>query len=331
MLFDQLKRREFITLLGGAVTWPLAARAQQAAIPVIGFISGRSPTDSEALATAFRRGLTETGFIEGRNVAIEYRWAEYHNERLPAMVADLVRLKVAVIAAIGGTPTVMAAKAATATIPIVFAMGSDPVTSGVVTSLNQPGGNVTGVTFFTVPLGSKRLEFLRDFVPKATTVAVLANPESAVSRTDGANVSAAAQSVGLQAHLINASTEGQIEAAFKVTLERRIDALLVTADIFFLGQRQQLVALASRHAIPVVYALREFVVAGGLMSYGASETDAFRSAGAYVAKVLNGAKPGDLPVMLPTKFELAINLKTAKALGLTVPLIMQMTADEVIE
>ena len=326
-----MRRRNFIALLAGAGAWPLAARTQQPAVPVIGYLNAGSPRPFAPQVAVFRQGLAEAGYVEGRNVAIEYRWAEYHNERLPAMVADLVRLKVAVIAAIGGTPTVMAAKAATATIPIVFAMGSDPVTSGVVTSLNQPGGNVTGVTFFTVPLGSKRLEFLRDFVPKATTVAVLANPESAVSRTDGANVSAAAQSVGLQAHLINASTEGQIEAAFKVTLERRIDALLVTADIFFLGQRQQLVALASRHAIPVVYALREFVVAGGLMSYGASETDAFRSAGAYVAKVLNGAKPGDLPVMLPTKFELAINLKTAKALGLTVPLIMQMTADEVIE
>jgi ABC-type uncharacterized transport system substrate-binding protein len=329
---SDMKRCDFITLLGGAAAaWPLAARAQQPAIPVIGFISGRSPSDSEALATAFRRGLTETGFIEGRNVAIEYRWAEYHNERLPAMVADLVRLKVAVIASIGGTPTVMAAKAATATIPIVFAMGSDPVTSGVVTSLNQPGGNVTGVTFFTVPLGSKRLELLHDFVPKATTIAVLVNPETAVSRTDGANVLAAAQSAGLQAHLINVRTEGQIEDAFKVTVERRIDALLVTTDAFFISQRQKLVALAARHAIPVVYWAREFVVAGGLMSYGASETDAFRSAGVYVAKVLNGARPGDLPVMLPTKFDLAINLKTAKALGLTVPLIMQMTADEVIE
>jgi putative ABC transport system substrate-binding protein len=327
-----IKRRQFITLLGGAAAaWPLAARAQQAAIPVIGFISGRSPTDSEALATAFRRGLADTGYVEDRNVAIEYRWAEYRNERLPAMVADLVRLKVAVIAAISGTPTVLAAKAATTTIPIVFAIGSDPVTSGVVTSLNQPGGNLTGVTFFTVPLGSKRLELLRDFVPKATTVAVLVNPESAVSRTDGANVQAAAQSVGLQAHLINASTEGQVEDAFKVIVERRIDALLVTADLFFISRRQQLVALAARDAIPVVYPVREFVVAGGLMSYGASETDAFRSAGIYVGKVLSGARPGDLPVTLPTKFELVINLKTAKALGLTVPMITQMTADEVIE
>jgi putative ABC transport system substrate-binding protein len=327
-----MRRRAFITLLGGAAAaWPLAARAQQAAIPVIGFISGRSPTDSEALATAFRRGLADSGYVEDRNVAIEYRWAEYRNERLPAMVADLVRLKVAVIAAISGTPTVLAAKAATTTIPIVFAIGSDPVTSGVVTSLNQPGGNVTGVTFFTVPLGSKRLELLRDFVPKATTVAVLVNPESAVSRTDGANVQAAAQSVGLQAHLINASTEGQVEDAFKVIVERRIDALLVTADLFFISRRQQLVALAARDAIPVVYYAREFVVAGGLMSYGASETDAFRSAGIYVGKVLSGARPGDLPVTLPTKFELVINLKTAKALGLTVPMITQMTADEVIE
>jgi putative ABC transport system substrate-binding protein len=326
-----IRRREFIGALGSAaVAWPLTARAQQAGLPVIGFISGRSPTDSE-VATAFRRGLADSGYVEGRNVTIEYRWAEYRNERLPAMLADLVRLKVAVIAAIGGTPMVLAAKAVTATIPIVFAIGSDPVTSGAVTSLNHPGGNVTGVSFFTVPLGSKRLELLRDLVPKATTIAVLVNPETAVSRTDGANVQAAAQSVGLQAHLINASTEGQVEDAFKVAVERRIDALLVTADLFFVSRRQQLVALAASHAIPVVYFIREFVVAGGLMSYGASETDAFRSAGVYVAKVLNGARPGDLPVTLPTKFELVINLKTAKALGLTVPMIMQMTADEVIE
>jgi putative tryptophan/tyrosine transport system substrate-binding protein len=327
-----MKRREFITLLGGvAAAWPLAARAQQPAIPVIGFISGRSPSDSEALVTAFRRGLTETGFIEGQNVAIEYRWAEYHNERLPAMVADLARLKVAVIAAIGGTPTVLAAKSATTTTPIVFAMGSDPVTSGVVASLNQPGGNVTGVTFFTVPLGTKRLELLRDFVPKATTVAVLMNPETGVSRTDGANVLAAAHSVGLQTLVLNVSTEGHVENAFTVIVERRIDAVLITTDAFFISQRDKLVALAALHAIPVIYFGREFVAAGGLISYGARETDAFRLAGVYVGKVLNGARPGDLPVMLPTKFELAINLKTAKALGLTVPMIMQMTADEVIE
>jgi putative ABC transport system substrate-binding protein len=327
-----MKRREFITLLGGAaVGWPLAAHAQQTAMPVIGFISGRSSGDSEALATAFRQGLTESGFIEGQNVVIEYRWAEYHNERLPAMVADLVRLKVAVIAAISGTPTVMAAKEATATIPIVFAMGSDPVTSGVVTSLNQPGGNVTGVTFFTAPLGPKRLELLRDLVPKAANIAVLVNPEATVSTADGANVRAAAHSVGLQTYLLNASAEAQVEDAFKVAAERRIDALFVTADLFFISQRQKLVALAARHAIPVIYYDREFVMAGGLMSYGTSRTDASRSAGVYVGKVLKGARPGDLPVMLPTRFELVINLKTARALGLTVPMIMQMTADEVIE
>jgi putative tryptophan/tyrosine transport system substrate-binding protein len=325
-------RREFITLLGGAAAaWPLAASAQQPAIPVIGFISGRSPSDSEALATAFRRGLSESGFIEGRNVAIEYRWAEYQNERLPAMVADLVGLKVAVIAAIGGTPTVLAAKAATATTPIVFAMGSDPVTSGVVTSLNQPGGNVTGITFFTGPLGPKRLELLRDLVPKATMIALLVNPQAAVSMSDGANVRAAAHSVGLQTHVLDVTAEGHVEAAFTVIVERRIDAALITADPFFVSQRDKLVALAARHTVPVIYFGREFVAAGGLISYGASETNAFRLAGVYVAKVLNGARPGDLPVMLPTKFELAINLKTAKALGLTVPLIMQMTADEVIE
>jgi putative ABC transport system substrate-binding protein len=331
MHFRQWKRRQFITLLGGAAAWPMAARAQQAAVPVIGFISGRAASDSETLTTAFRRGLTETGFIEGRNGAIEYRWAEYHDERLPAMVADLLRLKVAVIAAISGTPTVMAAKAATATTPIVFAIGSDPVTSGVVTSLNQPGGNVTGVTFFTTELGSKRLELLRDFVPKATTIAVLVNPGGAVSIADGANVQAAANSVGLLTYLLNASTVDQLEDAFKFTTERRIETLLVTADLFFISQRHKLAALAARHAIPVIYFDREFVVAGGLMSYGSNRNESFRQAGVYVGKVLKGERPGDLPVMLPTTFELVINLKTATALGLTVPLIMQMTADEVIE
>jgi putative ABC transport system substrate-binding protein len=325
-------RREFITLVGGAAAaWPLAARAQQPSMPVVGFISGRSPRDSESLAAAFRRGLTESGYIEGQNVAIEYRWAEYHNERLPAMAADLVHLKVGVIAAIGGTPTVLAAKAATTTTPIVFAMGSDPVTSGVVTSLNQPGGNVTGVTFFTGPLGPKRLELLRDLVPKATTIALLVNPQAAVSTADGANVQAAAHSVGLQTLVLNSSAEGHVEDAFTVIVERRIDAVLITADPFFISQRDKLVALAARHAIPVIYFGREFVAAGGLISYGASETDAFRSAGVYVGRVFKGARPGDLPVMLPTKFDLVINLKTAKALGLTVPLIMQMTADEMIE
>ena len=327
-----MKRRAFITLLGGATAaWPLTARAQQPAMPLVGFISGRSPRDSESLAAAFHRGLTESGFIEGQNVAIEYRWAEYQNERLPAMVADLVGRKVAVIAAIGGTPTVLAAKAATATTPIVFAMGSDPVTSGVVTSLNQPGGNVTGITFFTGPLGPKRLELLRDLVPKATTIALLVNPQSAVSMSDGANVQAAAHSVGLQTHVLDVTAEGHVEAAFAVIVERRIDAALITADPFFISQRDKLVALAARHAVPLIYFGREFVAAGGLISYGASETDAFRSAGIYVGRVLKGARPDDLPVMLPTKFELVINLKTAKALDLTVPLIMQMTADEMIE
>jgi len=320
-----------LVALGGVVAaWPWAARAQQA-MPLVGFVSGRSPRDSESLAAAFRRGLTESGFIEGQNVAIAYRWAKYQNERLPAMVADLVGLKVAVIAAIGGTPTVLAAKAATATTPIVFAMGSDPVTSGVVTSLNQPGGDVTGITFFTGPLGPKRLELLRDLVPKATIIALLVNPQSAVSMSDGANVQAAAHSVGLQTHVLDVTAEGHVEAAFAVIVERRIDAALITADPFFISQRDKLVALAARHAVSLIYFGREFVAAGGLISYGASETDAFRSAGIYVGRVLKGARPDDLPVMLPTKFELVINLKAAKALGLTVPLIMQVTVDEVIE
>jgi ABC-type uncharacterized transport system substrate-binding protein len=326
-----MKRRAFIGLLGGAAAWPLAAGAQQTTMPVIGFISGRSPGDSEALATPFRAGLTQSGFIEGQNVAIEYRWAGYHNERLPAMAADLVRLNVTVIAAIGGTPTVLAAKAATAKIPIVFAMGSDPVASGVVTSLNRPGDNVTGITFFYGVLGAKRLELLHELVPKAAKIGVLVNPHAAVSSTDGASAQAAARSIGLQTYVLNTSAEDQLDDAFIVITERRIGAVFVTADPFFISQRDKLITLAARHAIPAIYFGREFVAAGGLTSYGASETEAFRAAGLYVGRLLKGSKVSDLPVMQPTKFELVINLNTAKALGLEVPPSLLARADEVIE
>jgi ABC-type uncharacterized transport system substrate-binding protein len=332
MHFRQWKRREFITLLGGAAAaWPLAARAQQTALPVIGFMSARWADESAWLVAAFRRGLNESGFVDGQNVTIEYRWAEHQYERLPALAADLVRRKVAVIAAISGTPSVLAAKAATKTIPIVFGMGSDPVTFGVVTSLNRPTENVTGASFFSAALGAKRLELLHEMAPKATTTAVLVNPTNLVSESERIDVQAAAQAIGQQTSVLNASTEGQIDRAFAAIVQDRIGALLVTGDALLHDRRNQLVALAARHAVPAIYFSREFVEAGGLMSYGTNQPEAYRQAGVYAGRILKGEKPGNLPVVLPTKFELVINLKTAKALGLTVPRIMQMTADEVIE
>jgi putative ABC transport system substrate-binding protein len=294
-------------------------------------MSARSADESVWLVAAFRRGLSESSFVEGQNVAIEYRWAENQYGRLPALAADLVRHQVAVIAAISGTPTVLAAKAATKTIPIVFGMGSDPITSGVVTSLNRPGENVTGASFFAAALGAKQLELLREMAPKATTIAVLVNPTNPASESVGKDVQAAAPAVGRQISVLGASTEGQIDRTFATIVQDRIGALLVTADPFLHEVRNQLVALASRHAIPAIYFSREFVEAGGLMSYGTNQPQTYRQAGVYAGRILKGEKPGDLPIMLPTKFALMINLKTAKALGLTVPLIMQMTADEVVE
>jgi ABC-type uncharacterized transport system substrate-binding protein len=326
-----MKRREFITLLGGATaTWPLAARAQQSAMPVIGFMSARTANDSVFVVDAFRRGLNESGFIEGQNVAIEFHWAENRYERLPGLAADLVRRRVAVIAAISGTPSAMAAKAATSTIPIVFAIGGDPVTPGLVASLNRPGGNVTGASFLTNQ-GPKRLELLCQVVPKATTIAVLVNPHNPPSESERANVQAAARVIGQQTKVLNASTEGEIDHAFAAILEHRIGALLVTGDPFFGNHLLELVTLAAHHALPAMYFLREFVAAGGLMSYGTNQTDAYRQAGIYVGRILKGEKPGDLPIMLPSRFELVINLKTVKALGLTIPPQVLALADEVIE
>jgi putative ABC transport system substrate-binding protein len=330
-----MNRRAVMAMLGGAaaescVSWPLAARAQQGAMPVIGFISVRSADDRQGLAEAFRRGLGELGFVERQNVAIEYRWADFQFDRLPALAVDLVGRKVAVIAAISGTPTVKAAKAATATIPIVFAIGSDPITAGVVTSLNRPGGNITGTTIFGAALGAKRLEVLRMLVPQAATIAVLVDPDNPVSAADGADMQAAARAVGQPFDVFNARAD-QIEGQFERMTELRIGALFVTGDAFFVGQRDKLVALAARHAIPAIYFARTFVAAGGLMSYGTIENEAVRQAGVYVARILKGAKPGDLPVMLPTKFELVINLKTARALNLQVPDKLLALADEVIE
>ena len=326
-----MRRRDFISALGGtAAAWPLAARAQQPALPVVGFLNAGSPKPLANLVAAFRQGLSETGHIEGQNLVIEYRWAEGDYDRLPALAIDLVRRQVAVISA-GSPQAALAAKAATTTIPIIFTSGGDPVELGLVSSFNRPGGNVTGVSFLVNELGAKRLELLREVVPTAVSMGFLANPNRASLEAETKNSQQAAQALGVQLIILNASSEGELDAAFAKFAQYRIDALLRWHQIVFLNRRDQLVALATRLAIPTMYNLREFVVAGGLMSYAPSLADVYRQAGIYTGKVLKGAKPADLPVTQPTKFELTINLKTAKALGLTVPLIMQMTADEVIE
>ena len=324
-------RRTFITLLGGAAAWPLAARAQQPAMPIIGLVCGRSANDSGWIVAAFHRGLNERGLIEKQNVAIEYRWAEYRWERLDELIMDLVRRPVTAIAALSGSPTAIAAKAATQTIPIVFANGSDPVDLGLVTSLNRPDGNITGVSFLATGTATKRFELLRELVPKATTIALLVNPNTPPSVSERTDIQAAARAAGQKIEVYNTTRNDDIDQAFTAIAQRRLGALLVTAYPFSFAQRDRLVALAARHAIPAIYWAREFVEDGGLISYGASQKDAFYRAGVYIGRILKGEKPADLPIILPTQFEVVVNLKTAKALGLSVPTSILLRADEVIE
>jgi putative tryptophan/tyrosine transport system substrate-binding protein len=332
MLFSRhTKRREFIAGLAGAAAWPLAARAQQTAVPVIGFLNGGSPTELAPRAAAFRVGLAEIGYVEGQSVAIEYRWGQGQYDRLSEMAADLVRRRVAVIAATGGVPSARAATSLTSAIPIVFTMGGDPVQFGLVSSLNQPGGNVTGVTLISGQIVSKRIGLLRDLLPGAKTVAILMNSASPASEVEVAFAQQAARLLGWQATVLRANGEREFEVAFLPLARERSDALLVTTDPIFESYRDKVVALATQHAVPAIYSLREYALAGGLISYGASINDVYRQAGMYVGRILKGEKPADMPVVQPTKFDLVINLKTAKALGLTVPETLLATADEVIE
>jgi putative tryptophan/tyrosine transport system substrate-binding protein len=330
-----MKRREFITLVGGPAAtsyflWLLAAHAQQPAMPVIGFMNVGMAKGDKDLKVAFRQGLSETGYIEGQNVTIEYRWAEGLDDQLPALVADLVQRRVSVIAATG-TPAALAAKAATATIPIVFETAGDPVRLGLVVSLNRPGGNITGVTQLSSELVSKRLGLLHDLIPTATIIGMLVNPTDPRTETQTKDTQEAAQALGLQIHVLNASTEGEINTALATLPELRAGALLVGTGELFRRQPELIPALAARQGMPAIYQYREYAAAGGLISYGTSLSDAYRLAGFYTGRVLKGEKAADLPVMRPTKFELVINLKTAKALGLTIPPGMLAIADEVIE
>jgi putative ABC transport system substrate-binding protein len=327
-----IRRRDFILALGGAAAArPLAARAQQSAMPVIGYLSSFPAEINPKFTQAFRQGLNDGGFSEGRNVTIDYRWDEEGRyDRLPKMAADLVVRRVSVLFA-SPIPAALAAKAATATIPIVFAIGSDPVQTGLVDSLNRPGGNVTGATFLSVELGAKRLELLRDLVPKIVSIALLVNPNNPNAAVQTKEMQAATSALGLQLNVVNAASQNEFDNAFATLSRERTDALVVSADPFFFSHRDQLAALALRHSMPAIYYAREFAVAGGLISYASSFADSFRQAATYVGRILKGEKPADLPVLQPTKFELVINLKTAKTLGLEIPAPLLALADEMIE
>jgi ABC-type uncharacterized transport system substrate-binding protein len=324
-----MKRREFITMLGGAAAWPLVARAQQPAMPVVGFLRSTTSADSGHLVAAFRLGLREAGFVEGQDCAIEYRWADNQLDRLPALVADLLRQPVAII--VGNTPSALAAKVATMTVPIVFATGGDPVREGLVASLNRPGGNITGVSFISVELGAKHLGLLRELRPGAARVAVLADPNFPNTERFVLQVRAAASAIGQQIEVLYVSNDTEIETAFTTLVKRGTGALLGGSGGFVYSRRERIVALAARHGIPAMYISRDYVAAGGLMSYAPSITDAYRQAGNYAGRILKGEKPADLPVMLPTKFEFVINLRTARALGLEIPDKLLALADEVFE
>ena len=327
-----MRRREFIALLGSAASaWPLAARAQQRSVPVIGYLSFTSPDERPTLLAAFLQGLEEANYVVGQNVAIEYRSAAGHYERLPALAAELVNLPAAVIAATGGEASGKAAKSATSQIPIVFTTGTDPVKAGLVASLNRPGGNITGITLIGYELDAKRLQLLHELVPKATTIGVVVNTKTPSVPPALPDMKTAADLNGQRLAILDAGTEDELESMFASLKSHRIDALLITTNPFYEGRRQRLVALAERYSVPVLYPWREYSVLGGLISYGASFTDSYRHAGLYVGRILHGEKPADLPVMEPTKFELLINLKTAKALGIDVPTSVLLRADEVIE
>jgi putative tryptophan/tyrosine transport system substrate-binding protein len=326
-----MRRREFLTLLSSAAAWPLAARAQQSTMSVIGFLNGALPEGYAHFVAAFRQGLKEAGYVEGQNVTIEYRWAEGQYDRLPSLASELVQQKVTVIAATS-TPAALAAKAATSTVPIVFTTGGDPIKLGLVASLRRPGGNVTGSTQLTVEVGPKRLELARELFPGATTVALLVNPANPVAATVSKDLQAAADTLGVRLHVLHASTEADFEAAFATAAQLRAAGLVISgADPLFVSHAAQLGALALRHSVPAIYQFREFAAAGGLMSYGGNARDTYRLAGVYTGRILKGEKPADLPVAQSTKVELILNLKTARALGITVPLPLSGRADEVIE
>jgi ABC-type uncharacterized transport system substrate-binding protein len=326
-----MRRRDLITLLGVATAWPLALRAQQASLPVVGFLSSRSPGESADVVAAFREGLREAGFVEGENLALAFRWAEGNYDRLPALAVELVNLRVALLFSAGGPPSAFAAKAATSSIPIVFSAVSDPVEIGLVPSLSQPGGNITGMGLFNATLGAKRIELARELLPVASLIGYLLNPTNQSSSVESKGALAAARALGIELHILNAYSEYQLDAAFNEIAKLRLAAVIVSGEPYFATQRDRLVSLSAHHGVPCVYAWREYVVAGGLISYGTDLPDSYRQAGRYTGMVLKGEKPANLPVMQPTKFHLAVNLKIARSLGLSVPPTLLARADEVIE